>query len=142
MGFQWLEMRIAEEQDRRNRETHILSRLPRVVEEIHDCLRECITSYRQAFGNESADIHFTESPIHVEVNELRGGTWQQAARIEVAPAPERLGVVVDRGAEPLLIELGVLPGGKISYRDRDQYLSLEELTRRILDRVLFPRLPE
>jgi hypothetical protein len=40
--------------------------------------------------------------------------------------------------------VGVLPSDKLYYRDceQDKYLTMEELTRRILDRVLFPKLRE
>jgi len=34
----------------------------------------------------------------------------------------------------------VLAGDKLFYRDGDEYITLEELTRRILDRALFPKL--
>ena len=44
----------------------------------------------------------------------------------------------------LAIEVGVLPSDNLFYRDREQdlYLTLEDLTKRILDRVLFPKLTE
>jgi hypothetical protein len=38
------------------------------------------------------------------------------------------------------IELGLLPGDKMYYKDGDKFLTMEELTRRILDRSLFPKL--
>jgi hypothetical protein len=43
-----------------------------------------------------------------------------------------------------MVEVGLLPDDKVFYRDRDQdkYLTVEELTRRILDRSLFPKLAE
>ena len=142
MGFQWLEMRIAEEQDRRNKQAQILGGLPRVVDELYHSLQECVRSYRQAFGEEAADIRMQGSQIDVDVQEFSDGTWQPASHIAISTAPSLLALQVDRGGEPLLIELGVLPGSKISYRHGDQYLSLEELTRRILDRAFFPKLSE
>jgi len=43
-----------------------------------------------------------------------------------------------------IFEVGLLPNGRLSYRDReaDQYLNIEDVTRRMLDRVLFPKLKE
>ena len=35
MSFQWLQMRITEEKDRRAREAQILERLPRALDELH-----------------------------------------------------------------------------------------------------------
>ena len=42
------------------------------------------------------------------------------------------------------MQIGVLPGDRLFYLDTsaDQYLSMDDLTRRILDRVLFPKLRE
>jgi hypothetical protein len=52
--------------------------------------------------------------------------------------------VLREGASPLAVKIGVLPGDRLFYFDvaADQYLTMEELTRRILDRVLFPKLRE
>ena len=51
---------------------------------------------------------------------------------------------IDRAGRPLTIEVGMLPGDKLYFRDMelDQYVTAEELTRRILDRGMFPKLPE
>jgi len=40
--------------------------------------------------------------------------------------------------------VGLLPSDKLFYRDRaqDKYIAMDELTRRVLDRALFPALPE
>lgn len=74
------------------------------------------------------------------------GKWQQTSRVEVTLVPKLPGLQIDHGngAEPVLIEIGLLPGDKLFYRDRvqDQYVTMEELTRRILDRALFPKLGE
>jgi hypothetical protein len=43
---------------------------------------------------------------------------------------------------PLEIVVGLLPGDMLFYRDGDKYLTMEELTRRILDQALFPKLAE
>jgi hypothetical protein len=58
--------------------------------------------------------------------------------------PDIPGFRLERGEYSLAIEVGVLPSDKLYYRDceQDKYLTMEELTRRILDRVLFPKLRE
>jgi hypothetical protein len=80
----------------------------------------------------------------VTVREERDGKWQQLSRVDVIAAPELPGFRIERGEHCLAVELGLLPGEKFFYLDREQgkYLTMEELTRRILDRVLFPALPE
>src|ERR1700682_3962854 len=42
MSFQWLQMRIQEEKERRQREANILERLPRALEELHRSLIVCV----------------------------------------------------------------------------------------------------
>jgi len=50
---------------------------------------------------------------------------------------------VERGeTEPVLIEIGLLPGDRLSFRLDEQYLTPEDLSRKILDRALFPKLSE
>ena len=144
MTFQWLQMRISEEKDRLEREAQINIRLPRALEELSKYLTDCIESYKGAFGGEAADLLYQGNKIRVVVRNQQEGTWQHQAAVDVSIVPEVPGFQIDRGAEPLLIEVGLLPGDKISYRDRqlDQYLTLEELTRRILDRPFFPKLME
>jgi hypothetical protein len=146
MSFQWLEMRITEEKDRRNREAATLERLPRALEEVHAALVACIASFQAAFGPEAADIHLQTSKIRVVAREEVEGSWQQAGRVEVLVVPTLPGFQIDNGSggEPLLIDVGLLPGDKLYYRDRvkDQYINMEELTRRILDRAFFPKLSE
>ena len=60
--------------------------------------------------------------------------------------PTLPGIQIDNGngGDPLLIEIGLLPGDKLFFRDRaqDQYVTMEDLTRRILDREFFPKLGE
>ena len=46
MSFQWLRMRITEEQERRNREAQIQDRLPRALDEFHSALTGCLVSAR------------------------------------------------------------------------------------------------
>lgn len=146
MPFQWLQMRITEESDRRQREATVLERLPGALEEVHQALTECVETYRQAFGRESAEILLQSGRIRITVRGEKDGRWQQGGRVELVTMPSIPGFQVDRGTagEPLIIEVGVLPGGKLFYRDRaqDQYVTVEELTRRVLDRALFPNLSE
>jgi len=142
MSFQWLEMRITEEKERREREARTLEQLPRALEDVHRALAACIQSYAQAFGPEAAEIHLQASGIRITVREQRDGKWQQSAKIEIAIVPAIPGFQIERGGEPFIIEVGMLPGDKLFYRDRaqDQFLTMEEVTRRILDRSLFPKL--
>ena len=146
MSFQWLQMRIGEESDRRKREAAILERLPRALDEVHQALVSCVESYRQAFGPESAEILLQSGRIRVTTRAQKDNQWQQSGRVEIVVSPAIPGFQVDRGGggEPLIIEVGVLPGDKLFYRDRakDQYVTMDDLTRRMLDRALFPNLAE
>jgi hypothetical protein len=144
MNFEWLRMRIQEEQDRRGRETSALDRLPRALDELHGMLKECVTNYTEAFGDESAEIHQRSGRIKVTGREQVDGKWQPIAKVEVISMPDIPGFRLERGEYSLAIEVGVLPSDKLYYRDceQDKYLTMEELTRRILDRVLFPKLRE
>lgn len=144
MSFHWLQMRITEEKERRQREAQILERLPRALEDVHRVLAGCVESYMKAFGPEAAEIHLQASKVRITVREQREGKWQPAAKIEVAIVPSVPGFQIDRGGEPFIVEVGMLPGDKLFYRDReqDQYLTMDELTRRILDRAFFPKLGE
>jgi hypothetical protein len=137
MSFQWLQMRIAEEQERRGREARILEQLPRALEELYRSLAACIEAFNSAFGSDSATTTLAGSAIHVSMREPR-------SEIRILSVPGLPGFQIDRDGTSLAIEIGVLPGDKLSFRDRatDQYLTNEELTRRILDRVLFPKLKE
>jgi hypothetical protein len=138
MGFQWLEMRIAEERDRRQREAHIFEMLPAALAELHGILEECVQGYTAEFGADSASLEWEPPAIRVS-------TKEPPASVEIVANPEIPGFDVRRsGGDPLILELGLLPGNKMSYRDRgaDQYLNMEEVTRRILDRTLFPKLKE
>jgi len=144
MTFQWLQMRISEEKDRLEREAEINVRLPRALEELNQYLVDCITSFRDAFGEQAADLTKQGNKLRVVVRSQQDGTWQHQAAVDITIVPELPGFQIDRGGEPLFLEVGLLPGEKIFYRDRelDQYLTLEELTRRILDRAFFPKLKE
>jgi hypothetical protein len=142
MSFQWLQMRVQEEQERREREAQILARLPRALEETYRHLASCVEGYAGAFGPESADIHLQASKIRITIREEQDGKWQQRAKVEMSIVASLPGFRIERGGEPLMIEVGLLPGDKLFYRDQDQFLTMEELTRRILDRALFPKLGE
>jgi hypothetical protein len=135
-------MRVQEEQERRQREGQILARLPRALEETHRHLADCIEAYVGAFGPESADIHMQASKIRITVREEQEGKWQPRAKIEISIIPSLPGFRIERGGEPLMVEVGLLPGDKLFYRDQDEFITGEELTRRILDRALFPKLGE
>jgi hypothetical protein len=143
MGFQWLQMRIGEEQDRRRREEKTLEMLPEALQDLNRQLRECIETFKQAFGADSAEIHYYAGKIRIRVNEQRNGKWEPVAKVDVSALPSLPGFKVDRGeGDPVLIGLGLLPGDKLFYRHADQFLTMEEVTRRVLDRALFPKLGE
>ena len=78
------------------------------------------------------------------LSEQREGKWRPTAKVDVVTVAELPGFRVERGEYSTAVEVGVLPSGNLYYRDREQdkYLTMEEFTRRILDRVLFPQLPE
>ena len=136
-------MRIQEEQERRKKEEQILERLPGALEEVHQELAACVERYVAAFGQEAAQIQMQNGKLRIVASEQKGGRWQNQSTVEVTVTPALPGFRIERaGQEPLEIEVGVLPGDKIYYRDQDKYLTLEDLSRKILDRALFPKLPE
>ena len=144
MAFQWLQMRLQEETERRQREAKILESLPQMLDDLHRSLAECVEAYTRVFGAESADITLLPSKITVATREQRDGAWQPASKVEIGTVPAIPGLQIDRGEVSMVVEVGLLPSSKVFYRDRelDKYLTMEELTRRILDRAFFPRLPE
>jgi hypothetical protein len=135
-------MRVSEEKDRRQREAQILERLPGVLDEVHRALIACVESYAQAFGPEAIEMHFQSQKIRVTIREEQDAKWEKAAKVEVSVVSKLPGIHIDRNGDPLDIEVGVLPGDKIFYKDGEQFLTMEELTRRILDRAMFPKLGE
>lgn len=136
MSFQWLEMRIQEEQDRREREAQIRARLPEALQELFQVLTACVASYTAAFGPDSADISMLRSKIRILVRDPE-------AHVEITADPALPGFRVTRGDHPALaIVVGLLPGDRLFYRDEEQYITIEELSRRILDRAMFPKLAE
>ena len=137
-------MRISEENDRRNREKLTLERLPRALDEVYAEIQECMKEYRRAFGDQSVESQKAAGRVRVTVRAEVNGRWQQAGRVDIDTDGTIPGFQVDRGtgAEPLTIEVGLLPGEKLYFRDRakDQYINMDEVTRRILDRAFFPKL--
>jgi len=143
MSFQWMIMRIQEEQDRRRKEAKVLELLPHGLEELHTQLAACIARYKEAFGPESADITNLVSKLRVTVREEQGGKWHPRAKVDVSVVSIPPAFKVERGeTEPVLIEIGLLPGDRLSFRLDEQYLTPEDLSRKILDRALFPKLSE
>jgi hypothetical protein len=142
MSFQWLQMRITEEQERRKREMQTLERLPRALEDLTRSLTECIKAYTAAFGPESAVISAMPHKTRITIREEADGKWQSRAKVEISLAPEMPGFQVLRDGEPLKVAVGLLPGDKVSFREGDTYLTMEEVTRRVLDRAFFPKLRE
>jgi len=142
MNLQWLEMRITEEKERRQREALILEQLPRVLDEVHRALVPCVDAYMEAFGAESIEISYQGQKIRVTVREQQEGKWHSTAKVEITIMPKLPGVHIDRGGELLDVTIGLLPGDKIFYKDGEEFLTIEDITRRILDRCLFPKLAE
>jgi len=144
MSFQWLQMRIQEEKDRRKREAITLERLPQALEELHDVLKENLAAYTEAFGDAAVDMALLTPRLKIVVREEDGGHWRPSGNVEIAIVPDLPGFSVERGEQVFMVEVGMLPSGSLYYRDRekDVYLMMEELTRRILDRALFPKLRE
>ena len=133
MAFQWLQMRIQEEKDRRQRESIALERLPMALAELHTNLLACVHEYTEAFGAEAAEIILLPNRITATLREQREGKWHPAAKVDVVAVAELPGFRVERGEYAMAVEVGVLPSGKLFYRDREQdkYLTMEEFTRRI-----------
>jgi hypothetical protein len=144
MDFEWLRMRIQEEQDRRQREASALDRLPPALEDLYNVLKDCVASYTRAFGPDSARIELSPGRIEALSREFVDGKWQAVAKVQVLIVGDIPGLRVERADYSLAIEVGVLPSGKLYYRDceQDKYLTLDDLTRRVLDRTLFPKLKE
>ena len=141
-AFHWLTIRIGEERDRRRREAEIQERLPEALRELHEILSRCVETYRDAFGPGSAEITFLASKIRITVAESKSLKTGQAAalQMEVVIDTKIPGFMVHHGTDSLEIRVDILTGGKPSYRDGDHYLNMEELTRRVLDPVFFPKL--
>lgn len=143
MSSQWMDMRIQEEQERRRKEATILELLPRGLEELNELVSSCLDKYKEAFGAEAADVTNLVSKLRITVREQQGGKWHPRAKVDVALVSVPPAFKVELGeAEPFLIEIGLLPGDRLSYRFNDQYLTPEDLAKKVLDRALFPKLAE
>lgn len=143
MSTQWMDMRIQEEQDRRRKEAKTLELLPQGLEELHRQLAECLDKYKNAFGPEAAEISNLVSKLRVTVREPQGGKWQPRDKVDISLVSVPPAFKIQHGeAEPFLIEIGLLPGDRLSFRFDDKYLTPEELARKVLDRALFPKLAE
>ena len=140
MPFEWLKMRITEEDDRRRTDAETLQRLPQVMDEVHLALADCLEAYAAAFGKESVELSYILRKLRITVRELKEGKWEKSGKIEVTTIPKPPSLHIDRNGDVFDIELGLLGEDKIYYRDGDKFLTMEELTRRILDRALFPKL--
>jgi hypothetical protein len=133
MTFQWLQMRITEEKDRRERENAILSRLPVALEELRVQLVDCVAGFNEAFPSQPATLEMVSGAIHVACGD---------SRVEVSIDTELPGFRVEQRPNHFSIEVGLLPANRFFYRDAEKYLTPEEMTRRILDKALFPKLGE
>lgn len=135
MSFQWLQLRIGEEKERRDREAQVLARLPRAIDEIEQNLAECIQDFGGELGGDTARV--TRDGLNLQA-------YGDGGTVEVAAVLELPGIEIRRGGAARQVKVGVLPGDKVFYLDveADQYLTMAELTRLVLDRVLFPKLKE
>jgi hypothetical protein len=128
-------MRITEEQERRAREKQILDRLPGAVDELEESVKACLDGYTAAFPGD---------PAEPDRDGLRFAVTAAGGRVEVTATPELPGFEIASAGATQQIQIGILPGDRLFYLDvaSDRYLSMEELTKRILDRVLFPKLKD
>jgi hypothetical protein len=101
-----------------------------------------VESYKEAFGSGTVEIVLLPSKIKITAREGKNDYAQPLAKVEVVLAAEIPGFRVDRDDKAVDVEVGILSSNNLFYRDRerDVYLNMEDLTRRILDPVLFPKL--
>src|ERR1017187_1644198 len=97
MAFQWLQMRIQEETERRERQAKNQERLPDALRDLHGHLAECIQDYTASFGCNSAEIVLLPDRIKVTVREEREGKWQALCKAEVISVPDMPGFRVECG---------------------------------------------
>jgi len=144
MSFQWLQLRIQEEKDRRQREMLTLERLPVALEELHGILKDGVRAYTEAFGEGTVEIVLLPSRIKITTRDPEDVRSQPIAKVEVTIAGELPGFRIERDENSVDVEVGILGSNNLFYRDRqrDVYLNMEDLTRRVLDPVLFPKLGE
>lgn len=141
MTPQWLEMRIQEEQDRRKKEARIQELLPQALEDLHTQLTACVARYKEAFGPESAELSNLVSKLRVITRDEQGGKWQPRGKVDVTlvSMPPAFKIESPEG-EPLIIEIGLLSGDRFAFKLGEQFLTEADLSRYILDRLLFPKL--
>ena len=134
-------MRIQEEQDRRQKEAKTQELLPQVMEDLHTQLTTCVERYKEAFGPESAEISDLVSKLRVITRDEQGGKWQPRGKVDVTlvSMPPSLKIESPE-CEPLVIEIGLLSGDRFSFKLGEQFLTETDLSRHILDRLLFPKL--
>src|SRR5580700_10753753 len=98
--------------------------MPRALKELRETLTLCVTTYNEAFGADAAGFLEDQDAIHINAGE---------GKIDIVIDPTLPGFRVAHVAGQLLIEVGMLPGDKIFYKDQaeDKYLTAEEVTRRI-----------
>jgi len=143
MSPQWLELRIQEEQDRRHKEAKLQELLPQAMEELHQQLSACVARYKEAFGAESAEIANLVSKLRVTVRDEQAGKWHPRGKVDITMISAPPSFKIEAGEnEPLIIEVGLLSGERFSYKILEQFLTPDDLSRTILDRVLFPKLGE
>ena len=105
MAFQWLQMRIQEETERRERQAKNQERLPDALRDLHGHLAECIQDYTASFGCNSAEIVLLPDRIKVTVREEREGKWQALCKAEVISVPDMPGFRVECGEYSVAVEL-------------------------------------
>ena len=136
MRFEWLNIRISEEKDRRERENAVLARLEEVFQDLRSHLADCVETYNQAFAGAPARLEDVAGPvrtIRLSANDLK---------VEMSMDHTVPGFHIDQPSGRTSIVTGVLPGGNMFYRDANKYLSLEEVTKKVLDETLFPKLKD
>jgi hypothetical protein len=128
-------MRIGEEKDRRAREQQILGILPGAIDDLGNQVGNCVEAFNSALAEPAAHLDRTAEGLSVS---------SANRRVDIVTDTELPGFHVRRESTSFAVQVGVLPTGKLFYFDvaGDQYLTMEDLTRRILDRVLFPKLRE
>jgi hypothetical protein len=131
-------MRIAEEKERRSREDVVRARLPLAMEELRTALGGCASEFNRAFEDQAVEVASASNGILVSVRQQSGGSWSNRAKVTVSVKPELPGFAVTNGGEPIPVQVGMLAGDKLFYKSGERYLSIEELTKLILDRALFP----
>src|SRR5580704_12416894 len=93
--FNWLQLRIEEEKDRRQRESMILDRLPLAVDELSQSLSACIETYNAAFGAGAAELDSQPRRMRILVRDAGGEMSHEQARIEITSVPTMPGFQID-----------------------------------------------